>query len=248
MDLTVEYRLPVHHTVRVTGIGSADLKSTDSVWAEGELIRLPMAALAPDADLDKVFRRWFENNSKCEVNPVKNNVGCFENPALLLKFRKVQDLYVGAYLTEGHLDVVDGVVIISGKLKPTGRYGEKVRRYMTLVEEIAIRPRFLVDANGLVTGVPTWDLVLPEQWELTSRDRQPLYNEPTHPDFVKSHGLIHERCKEDGLDYAVNYEEGLDMWNISIRPMDHDKWFRTGDGNLSSVVEEALDHLNIVGD
>lgn len=248
VDLSVSYHLPVHRNVSVTGIGSADLKSTDSVWAEGEIIRIPMAALAPDADIDKVFRRWFDNNSKCEVTPMKNNIGNFENPMQLLKFRDVNMHYVGAYLTEGNLTVTDEGIIITSKLKPTGRFGEKLRRYMTLVEEVVIRPRFLVDSNGLITGVPAWDLVLPDQWEVTSRGRQAVYNEPTHPDFVKAHGLIHEKCKEDGLDYAVDYEEGQDMWNISIRHMDHDRWFRTGDGNLSSVVEEALDHLNISGD
>lgn len=248
VDLTTEYHLPVKRTVKVTGIGSADLKSTDSVWAEGVAIRIPMSAFAPDADLDIAFRRWFTNDSKCQVDSLKNNVGCFENPMQLLGFRNVDVHRIGAYLTEGKLEVVEDVVVITTKLKPTGQYGEKVRRYMTLVEEIVIRPRFLVDENRLITGVPAWDLVLPQHWEVTSRRRQAVYNEPTHPDFVKAHGLIHEKCKEDGLDYAVDYEEDNDMWNISIRYLDHTKWFRTGDGNLSSVVEEALDHLNIVGD
>ena len=66
VDLSVSYHLPVHRNVSVTGIGSADLKSTDSVWAEGEIIRIPMAALAPDTDTRKrSYERGDEEGNNC---------------------------------------------------------------------------------------------------------------------------------------------------------------------------------------
>ncbi|QVW54892.1 hypothetical protein pEaSNUABM4_00139 [Erwinia phage pEa_SNUABM_4] len=219
----------------------------ETVYAEGIAFQIPESQLSPGFDPRVIFQRWQRQSVMVGMSPV-TGAAPYNNPMALESYRRVDMSRVCGKFHGGSLCTFDSKVVLETNFIPDGPYGERVRRYMKVVPHITLRARCLVDENGLLTGVPGWDIVLPENWEIVGRKRQTAYNTPTHPDFVKALGLIHERCKEDGLDYSLHYEEGLDMWNISIRPMEHAKWFRTGDCSLSNAVEEALDHLNISGD
>ncbi|QVW55827.1 hypothetical protein pEaSNUABM9_00246 [Erwinia phage pEa_SNUABM_9] len=245
-ELVIDYVFDVVVEVKEHTNGATSTK-TETVYGRGLAFKAANGLFAADADIGKVFHRWINAAAMVTASPVKGTAP-FTNPMALQSYRRVDEHDVCGALRDGHLHALTDEVILETYFFPTGPKGEKLRRYMKVVPHITLRARVLTDEQGKITGVPGWDVVLPDNWELVGRERQTAYNTPTHPDFVKAHGLIHERCKEDGLDYSLNYEEGDDMWNFSIRPMEHEHWFRTGDCSLSNTVEEAFDHLGITED
>lgn len=246
MLLTHDYILDVKCEVIEHTKGS-EKTTVESVTAAGCIMNLPMELMSPGSDNHKVFHRWHHGQVKCTIRPV-GLPAPYTNPHALKVYGSVCLNDVGGQLVEGHCQANSERIVLVSTFHPAGPYGERIRRYMKVVPTITLRARYLTDENGRVTGVPGWDLVLPDNWQLVGRERQSTYNTPTHPDFIKSLGLIHEKCKEDGLDFSLHYEEGTDMWSIGIRPMEYEKRFMTGECVLSNAVEEALDHLNIVGD
>jgi hypothetical protein len=242
----IDYVLDLKVEVSDNTCGSTHTRK-ETVYAEGIVFQIPESRLSPGFEPRFIFQRWCRQMAVVEMSPV-DGPAPYTNHMALQRYRRLNINQVCGKLHGGELTSSDGVLVLKTDFFTDGPYGDRLRRYMKVVPHITLRARCLVDENGLLTGVPGWDIVLPDNWQLIGRERQPTYNTPTHPDFIKSLGLIHEKCKEDGLDFSLHYEEGVDMWSIGIRPMEYEKRFMTGDCVLSNAVEEALDHLNIVGD
>ncbi|ANZ48695.1 hypothetical protein BIZ83_gp158 [Erwinia phage vB_EamM_ChrisDB] len=245
-ELVIDYVLDVKVEVSDNACGSTHTRK-ETVYAEGIVFQIPESQLSLGFEPRVIFQRWQRQSVMVGMSPVTGPAP-YNNPTALESYRRVNMSQVCGKFHGGSLCTFDSKVVLETNFIPDGPYGERVRRYMKVVPHITLRARCLVDENGRLTGVPGWDIVLPDNWQLVGRERQSTYNTPTHPDFIKSLGLIHEKCKEDGLDFSLHYEEGSDMWSIGIRPMEYEKRFMTGDCVLSNAVEEALDHLNIVGD
>lgn len=215
----------------------------DEIYATGLVVQLTVEQVGAGRDVRPLFSRWASSQAMCEIAPPPPMDGTVES---VQRFRTIDLSQVGGTLLGGRVVGDDDGVALITNFTPYGPYGEKVARYMKQVKTITLRPRYLI-ADGLVVGLPAWDLVLPENWEAVAGLTEGYYNTPDHPAFVAALAKIHALAQHRQVSYSLEYVECQDAWYFTVGSIAKSENFVGKELPLCLAVNDIIEHFEELG-
>lgn len=214
---------------------------TDKPYATGMVFSFPKEDFAPDTDFQHVFRRWTGMNSLCETSPAGNASAKY--PQSVFAIAKVDECDVCARLIGGQLDINGYMVTLCTSVIPEGPKGEKLAKYLKAVDKVKIRPRLIYDNNDKITGVPSWDLVLPRDWEEIIY----VYNDVEEEDFIEDLQTLIAGCKRKKVGWSMHYAETTTGWHFEIHSAAQSESFIGKNKMLQHALDDAIKHVDQIG-
>ncbi|QVW56271.1 hypothetical protein pEaSNUABM6_00135 [Erwinia phage pEa_SNUABM_6] len=234
---TDKYKMRVEK-VRKSYTQAGKTVNEGSIHASGQVLCLPKTAFVDGADWQQIFRRWLNCTARCETSPVRH--ANHQYPESIFRTSKIQEERVCATLLGGSMDVNGDYVTLTTNVVPYGPYGDKLATYMREQQELIIVPRFILDKDGKITGVPAWDLDLPSGWDIVPYE----YNDVQDEVFVGELAYLIEKCKAHSLNWAMHYSDTDDLWRFTLSTYHAVVCFDGDWKKLCDAVEDATAYFD----
>ena len=70
------------------------------------------------------------------------------------------------------------------------------------------------------------------------------YNNPSDAGFIKDYAKFHNLCRDFAVSYELCFDESVSLWCIKINSDSSREIYSTGNGSLSSTMQDAFSHIN----
>jgi len=125
--------------------------------ANGVLLERPLTDFAAPDDVQTAFRRLVRGLLYCEKGvPDISGMNAFD---ALIRVKTVDTDRVCGNIIDAAITVAEGKVVVTGTFVPAGPLKEMAKTAMDILDELPLAPRFVLDYNGKIVSVETWDLL-----------------------------------------------------------------------------------------
>jgi hypothetical protein len=125
--------------------------------ANGILLERPLSDFAYPDDTQSAFRRLIRGQLYCEKGvPDVSGMNAFD---ALIRTKTISTDCVCGVIIDAFVTVSDNKVVVTGTFIPAGPLQDMAKTAMDILDELPLAPRYVLDYDGKIVSVETWDLV-----------------------------------------------------------------------------------------
>lgn len=125
--------------------------------ANGILLERPLSDFASPDDIQSAFRRLVRGQLYCEMGvPDVSGLNAFD---ALYRTKTISTDRVCGVIIDAGVTVSDNKVVVTGTFTPAGPLKDMAKTAMDILDELPLAPRYVLDYDGKIVSVETWDLV-----------------------------------------------------------------------------------------